>query len=265
MPEQETNTNTTANTTPSGGSSSVVGYIIGAIVLILIAGGLWWYFGMGGMNKMNNDNATGNESTSTADTIDTNYPDVVATVNGEDITGDELAANVQQTAQTAKQQGLDPTKAEVRQQIETQALTSLINTKLLAQAAAKADITASDEEIDAQLTQLTNQLGGEDKLQEQLDNAGITKEQLRTDISQQIVLNAYVEQNTDVSNIEVTDQEITDFYNSVTESADASSSVPTLEDVKPQIKQQLLSQKQQAAVNELIQKLRADADIQTMI
>lgn len=190
------------------------------------------------------------------------YPDVVAIVNGEEVSSALLTKSVTQSEQIAQQNGLDITDAAVRAQIDSQALEILLNTTLLSQAATAAGIFASEEQITEQITVLEAQFGGPEGLQAQLDSLAISEEDLRVDLATQISIQTYLEGAEEFQGLTVTQEEIEEAYGVyLLENPE----LPPLEEIASQIEELLLGQKQQDASNLLIERLRTEAVIETRV
>lgn len=110
--------------------------------------------------------------------------DAVATVNGADITKDELYEKLVEA-------GGQPT------------LDSMITMKIVEQEADKAGISVSEADIDAEVAKLTEEVGGEDTLQALLLQNGMSIEDLRAQMPLQIQLRKLLEPQ-----VEVTDADI---------------------------------------------------------
>ena len=106
----------------------------------------------------------------------------------------------------------DPT---IQSQLKTQALNSLVSLALLTQAAAQAGATASSSAVDAQIAAAKQQLGSDAAYQQALAQQGVTEAELRTQIAQNLAVQAYLEAQLHLSTITATDAEITAAYNQV--------------------------------------------------
>lgn len=95
---------------------------------------------------------------------------VVASVNSENITKDQLYDRM------VKQYGLDT-------------VNSMINEKLVNQAAAKAGITVTDAEVNASIQKIKDQIGGDDQLNQALAQYGMTLDQLKQQQAVKLKLN----------------------------------------------------------------------------
>lgn len=185
----------------------------------------------------------------------------VARVNGTEISQEEYEESVGNIAETARAQGADLTDESVKTEIKTQALEALINTELLVQAAASAGIAASDEAVQTEYDGIVAQFGGQEALQAQLISYNISEETLREDIAEQLTIQAYLDTTVDTSTITVTDEEIQEFYDSLS----GTQQLPELASIRDQIEAELQSQKEQALVVDLLTQLRADAQVETLV
>ena len=184
-------------------------------------------------------------------------PKVVARVNGKEITRKDLDFQIQKLAQS-QQVSVPGEQTEERKKFEQEELNHMINSALLAQDAEKQEFRPKQEEVDAQYSVLTNQVGGEEKLNQALQNIGITAEQLREDMTNQIMLEQYFNSIKEKNEIVVTDEEVKAFYEAQVVPQD-----PKIEftAVEPRIRQALEQQKLNQPLSEIIQNLRKEAEI----
>ncbi len=138
--------------------------------------------------------------------------DVVARVNGVDITVAELDKEFE-----TRVEGADPSPAvEEIEDLKQQLLGELITNEILRQLAAEAALTASDAEVDVQFNEFKSQYTAE-RFQELLDEQKLTtselREQLRTNLTIEKLVNKEI-----TSKISVSEVEIEDFFNKNRES-----------------------------------------------
>lgn len=191
------------------------------------------------------------------------YPAVVATVNGEDIPGSELKKSVKQTENIAEQQGANLSDASVQNMIQDQSLSLLINSTLLVQAAKKDNLAATKDDVDKQYKDVEDQFGGADALNAQMQKDGLTEADLRKNIEEQLIIKAYLEKQPSYANATVTESDIQTAYDSY--KAQYGTSTPALDQISSQIKDQLIQQKQQDAINGILDALRASSTIKTNV
>jgi len=144
---------------------------------------------------------------------------VVATVDGEEILKEELLAMEEQQKQQLAMQGLDPDSEEADQMMEEMRpdlLENIVMIALLEQKAQKEDITVEDDEVDEYYQQFAQQAGGEEMLEEQLEEADITEEELKSDIADQMLIEQYMDhyivENVPEDELEFSEEELRDLY-----------------------------------------------------
>lgn len=188
----------------------------------------------------------------------------VATVNGVKIPVTDYNKNLDQLTAAASQQGADVATDTVKEEIKQQALDVLVNTELLKQAAKKAGVVVTQDQIDTRRKEIVTQLGDEEKLQAKMKELGITEESLDRDISGEILIQTHLKTAVDVSKVTVTDEELKVAYDQIV-GTQKKGDVPPLEQIKTQLESQLSSNKQQDLINTYIKTLREGADVKILI
>ncbi len=121
---------------------------------------------------------------------------VVAMVNREEIKKEELLALEEQEKQQLVMMGLDPESEEAAQMMEQmrpQILDNLIANKVLMQKIEEDGVSASEVQVEEHYQQYAAQFGGEEMLEQQLEQAGLTKDDLKQEIYEQLPIQIYVE------------------------------------------------------------------------
>lgn len=184
---------------------------------------------------------------------------VVAIVNSEEVTNAELKTSIEQFTQMAGSQGVDTTSPEVQTEIREQALQVLINTTLLKQEAAAQNISVTDEEVEARLATLREQIGGEEVLAERMQSLGIDNDRLQKDVKDELTIQKLLDGVFEKANITVSEEEITSVYEGAGGEAAGN---PALEEVRPQVEAQIIASKEQAAIDEYLSTLKEKAVIE---
>lgn len=194
---------------------------------------------------------------------DTNspYPAVVATVDGEEIPRDRFTQSLNQSLSFATAQGADVTDAAILDEVEAQALESVINTRLLVAAATDAGYTTEEAAIDTQIDTLATQYGGIEAFMTEVAAVGLDEVALRKDIEEQLIVDQYLQAEV-VTDVDVTEEEVAAFYESLTASGQE---VPPLEEIGFAIGTQLRQQKEQELVLTHLDTLREQAEIEINI
>jgi len=192
-------------------------------------------------------------------------PDVVAEVNGEEVTKEEFVpiyeAAFQQAAAQAQMSGQAPDEEALRKETAD----NLVDTELLLQEAESRGLEVSDEAVEAELTSLAEQNGMKtaDELLKAVEAQGVSADQAR----QQVETQAMVEQLVEDENgpVEPTDKELRKLYDQVKEQQAATGGggqeIPPFAQVRDQLEEQASSQETGKVATALVEDLRKDADI----
>ncbi|MFO7710904.1 MAG: SurA N-terminal domain-containing protein [Candidatus Woesearchaeota archaeon] len=170
---------------------------------------------------------------------------VVATVNGEEITSEEVSA----IQQTFMQQG--------QQVSEEQALEQVISQKLLAQEAQE-HMPTNEEAESAIEMQLQQQNATLEQYKQQVQAQGMSYEEQLQRIREDLAIQTYLEANMD--NFTVTDEEAEAYYDEY-KASQAPNEVPPYEELEAQIVATVQQQKQQEARLAIVEELKEDAEI----
>ncbi len=184
---------------------------------------------------------------------------VVATVNGEEIVNSQLNTSIQQFSQAATAQGVDISSPDVQREIRSQALEVLVNTELLKQAAEEQGVAVTDEEVTERLNTITNDIGGEEVLAERMEVLGINPDQLQSDIKDEITIQKLLNIIFVDAGVSVSEEEISEVYDNA---QGAGAELPALEEVRVQVEAQLKASKEQAAIDDYLSTLKAEAEIE---
>jgi peptidyl-prolyl cis-trans isomerase SurA len=133
---------------------------------------------------------------------------VVARVNGKDITTAQLEKQVQVQA---KQNGAEqPPSAEEQEDLKLQVLNMMINDQILLEQAAASNLNATDAEVDVKFNEFKSQYT-EEKFKELLKAQNMTIDDIRGELRKSITIDKLVNKEI-TSKISVTDAEIKAFY-----------------------------------------------------
>lgn len=137
-------------------------------------------------------------------------PDVMATVNSKDILRADLdrAYGNYKTTQGDAPQEPNPEQADI---VRLNLLRQLIDEEILDQRAAKLNLAASDEDVNAKLTELKAPYTQEEfdkKLKQENMTLDVLKQQIRRQLTSDKLINKEIE-----SKINITDGDITSYYN----------------------------------------------------
>src|SRR5262249_36521850 len=131
---------------------------------------------------------------------------VVARVNGKDITASQLDKQVQVQLNGSEQ----PASPEELQDLKLQVLNRMINDQILLEHAGAANLSASDAEVDVKFNEFKSQYS-EEKFQELLKQQKMSVEDIRNELRKSLTIEKLVNKEI-TSKISVTDADIKTYY-----------------------------------------------------
>ncbi len=186
---------------------------------------------------------------------------VVAIVNGTEIINQDLNTSIQQFNQAAIAQGVDISNPSIKADIRQQSLDVLVNTTLLREEAGERGITVTEEAAAERLAVIETEIGGPDVLAERMEVLGLDREKLESDIRDEILIQALLEQVFTEAEIAISEEEVQDMYDAA---GGAEAGLPPLEEVRPQVEAQIKSSKEQEAIDAFLSELKVDAQIEIL-
>lgn len=219
----------------SGGLSFVKLFILLAIIVVIIVAGYFVAKKFGGS---------------------------VAVVNGQAISRTVYDRRYGELAATVTAQGQSATSTEMQSAIKAQTLEDLINETLLLQSAEKEGIKANQTSVDAAYNQSKNQFTNPDDYEKALKSQGLTDGTFKETLTKNNIIQQYLAAHVDVSSATASDREIQELYDQV---ASVNKTVPPLKDVRSEVENQIVSQKQKALIVTFINQLKASSTIERLI
>ncbi|WP_318246155.1 SurA N-terminal domain-containing protein [Halobacillus halophilus] len=191
-------------------------------------------------------------------------PEVVATVNGEEIPKEEFTQTYKSQFQQAAMQSQMSGQEVDQEKLKKQTAEGLVGQELLVQEANERDLKASEEEVNETLTRLAEQNGlkSKDEFLSKLEEQGMKEDEVMSQVKTQVKVDKLLaEENGD---LEPTEEEIKKAYDEAKaqqEEAGGEQQIPPYEEAKSTLKQQLTQQKEAQAYQELVKNLREEADV----
>ena len=133
--------------------------------------------------------------------------DVVARVNGKDITTAQLEKQFQQRITGAEQ----PPAPEEVDDLKLQLLSQLINDQIMSELASQAGLTATDSEVDVKFSEFKGQYATEEQFQEALKQQKMTVDDIKAELRKSLTLEKLVNKEI-TSKITVSEAEIKNLY-----------------------------------------------------
>lgn len=188
---------------------------------------------------------------------------VVAIINGDEVKGDEYNQLLSTSQSSYVTAGQDPTTEELAKQLKDNTLESLVGQKLLMQEIDKKGYEATDDEINKELETVKSKYEDEKAFDEALKNTGLSLDQLKAQMADNVKYNKYVKKDLKVESVK--DEEVKEYFDSVVSKMEESAEKPKYADVKDAIKLQLEQQKIQEKLGSKVEELRKDAKVELKI
>lgn len=195
-------------------------------------------------------------------------PDVVAEVNGEQVTKEEFVAvyeaQLQQASTQAQMGGQQPDEEALKKQTAE----NLVDTELLAQEAESRGLTVTDQDVDDELADVAkqNQMSSADELLAALEKQGTSEDQARSQLETQLVIEQLVDD--EAGPVKPTERELRTLYTrakkqqeQMAQQGGQQQAVPPFEKVRSQLEEQATQEQVGKVAQKLVDELRQDADI----
>ncbi len=190
-------------------------------------------------------------------------PDVVAEVNGEEITKEEFTEVYEIQFDRAVQQG-QITMDSDQENFKTQLAESLIAQELIKQAVNDSEVSVSDEELEETFKELAQSNGLETKedFLTAVEGQGMTEEEATEQVKLQVKVDKFVAE--EAGDLEPTEEELVETYEELKkehEESENEQELPGYEEAKTIIADQLRKENEARAYQNLVETLREEADV----
>lgn len=201
-----------------------------------------------------------------------NIPDVVAEVNGAEITKEDFELTYTSMFQQTYMQSQMTGQEVDEDQLKEQTIEEMVSQELLIQEADNSGIEASDEKMDETLQELVDNNGMESKEQllAALEEQGMDEQEVMTQLEIQVKVTQLIDNET--GEVEPTEEELQELYDEIVlqqeemQEVDGEGvEVPDFEEMKPDLVGYVKEQKTAEAAQNLIGKLRDQADVEIHI
>lgn len=193
-------------------------------------------------------------------------PEVVAEVNGEEIGRAEFEQAYQAQLQQAMAQSQG--QAPDQEQLKKQVADSLVSTELLVQEAEKRDISVSDRDVDKTAKELAAQNGlqSADQFFSAMEQQGMDRDTVDDQIRTQVAIERLVAD--EAGAVQASDKEVRALYDQLVAQQEQAGQqgaqqqeMPPLKQVRPQLAEQVKSQKESQIAQRLLGDLRQQGEV----
>ncbi|GAB3789871.1 SurA N-terminal domain-containing protein [Virgibacillus kimchii] len=192
-------------------------------------------------------------------------PEVIAEVNGDEISRDEFMNTYVGQYQQAMMQSQMTGEEVDQEQLKQEVADALIGQQLVIQEAERQGFEASEEEIEETIDELLAQSGAEsrEELFAALEEQGMTEDEIISQVETQIKVDELIAN--EAGDLEPTEEELEELYENyvvqMEEMQGEDAEIPTYEELEPQLTQQAVGDKETEAYLALVEQLEADAEI----
>ncbi|MGJ9422554.1 SurA N-terminal domain-containing protein [Aeromicrobium sp. CF3.5] len=223
----------------------------------------------GGSEESPSDSASDSPASSEPD-LD-GVPDVVAVVDDTEITKEEFAITYEAqftSAAAQAQAGGEPVDQDA---LKKRTADALVDTQLLLNEADARGYEVSQEDLDSTLAALAEQngLSSPDELVETLTAQGLDEAEIDSQLERQVKLDRLTAE--EAGDSKPSEEDLRTVYDDVVEQQRAAAEgaeegaeapeVPSFEDARPQLEQQVQQENENSAAQALVDELKKDADI----
>ncbi|WP_343071832.1 SurA N-terminal domain-containing protein [Brevibacterium renqingii] len=196
-------------------------------------------------------------------------PEVVAEVNGEKITKDDFVPLFETQYQQMQMQAQQSGQPVDEKGLKKQTAENLVSTEVLTQEADKRKISVSDKDIDKALKESakSGQMSEKDFLSAMKDQ-GMDEKKVRSELKNQLKIEGLIDD--EYGEFEVSGEEIGQAYEKAKAQQEQMAQqggqgqapeVPSIDEMRPQLKEQVKSEKSNKATQKYAKKLRKQADV----
>lgn len=206
--------------------------------------------------------APGEDAPSGAEPDLNGVPAVVAEVNGEEIPREDFAVAYEGQLQQAQGQKVD------QDQLKQQVVENLVSTELLVQEAENRDITVSDRNVERTLEDLAAQNGlqSADEFVAAMEQQGMDRAEVNAQVRTQVIIERLIADES--GGIEASAKEVRALYEQLAaqqgqagQQDGQAQELPPLAQVRPQLEEQVTSQKEAQVAQRLVGSLRERGDV----
>lgn len=202
-----------------------------------------------------------------------NMENVVAKVNDNSISTVEYEDLVKMMKSSYESQGVDFNTEEGKtflDQIQTQAINSLVQEEVLFQEAKEKGFEASDETVNEQIEAVKSQFPSEEEFSVELEKQNLTEDKYKEMVTKEIVISEFLQ--SEIKEVTISEEELQAAYDQyvdqmkqMAEQTGEETEIPDFEDSKEQLEMQLSQQNQQEQMSKIIEELLEENEVEIYI
>lgn len=195
-----------------------------------------------------------------------NTPDVVATVNGTEISLAVFEETVERVRSNYERQGLTIESDEDEAYLKEVALDSLIEQEAVFQKAKNEGYEVTDEILNQEFQGVKGQFDTDEEFQAALKASNYTEQSFRDVLAKDLLIEQFVQAN--IQEPTVSEEEMIEIYNEYkeqVEQSDEGGELLSFEDVREEIEYSIKQQKEHVQLSEMIDEIVANSEIEKFI
>lgn len=185
---------------------------------------------------------------------------VLATVGETEITMEDIQPELDQIKNQYLNQGIDITEEGLEDMILLQIVQNHINKVILLEYAKELDFKIEEEKIEEEYQKILTQFGGQEGLDNAMEQSQVTEENIRDDIRNSLTFQLIAEQE---GGMEITEEEVQDRYQQLKEQL--GDELPPIAEVYDQIEQEIMNEKMGAVLESIIDEVKESYDVEIFI
>lgn len=193
-------------------------------------------------------------------------PDVVAIINGQEISKEQFLADYNQMQILYEKAGMDIKLPDVQRLIQEALVSDMVTTVLLDQEAEKQGIVVNDEAVDKEVERVISEYENEDDFNDMLSELNITLDDFRDKMRRQLrvsrVMFAHVAEAMESESLDFTEEEKQQMYRTIESQL---GDMPEYEEMKEDLDEMLEYTKVQVILGEYIKNLIDSSDVEIFI
>lgn len=234
--------------------------IFGVVVLLLmiaLGSSVYWQRHTGSRSSAADTLSAMNTAQATSSIQDA----IILTINGEPIKRKIYSLSINNILQLAQNQKLDVNDKNIQQQIQNLALANVVNTALLVQKAKEAGLTVDEAKVDESFRSIASKAGDQAKLDKNLEDLGMTSDELRTAIGNELLATQFLDSTIDAMKVNVTEGDLKKYYDAQVAKLTGKDKIPAYMTIKAKLQEELITKKKQEQVQTYLLGLRSTARI----
>lgn len=196
-------------------------------------------------------------------------PEVVAEVNGEEITKGDFEPLFDAQRETAEQQSEQGGEQVDELELREQVVQSLVTEELLNQEVARRKVTVTDRQVSQTLAKLATENGmpSPDAFVAALEDEGLDRKDIDEEVRQRTQFDRLIAR--EAGPLTASDKQVRELYQQLKEQqatvGEDADPFPPLKQVRSELEQQITAQQASQAATTLIDRLREEAEIKILI